>query len=64
MVSTLPIEDEGYMLNKQEFWASLISDMAGHYPEHQERVHVGTTLTSSMLLHAKKEDSLHSVTTD
>ena len=38
--------------------------MVGHYPKHQERVHVGTTLTSNMLLHPKKEGSLHSVTTD
>ena len=28
--------------------------MGGHYPEHQKRVHVGTILTSNMLLHAKK----------
>ena len=33
---------------------SLISDMGGHYPEHQKRVDVGTILTSNMLLHAKK----------
>ena len=38
--------------------------MCGHYLEHQERVHVGTTLTLNMLLHAKKEGSLHSITTD
>ena len=38
--------------------------MAGHYVEHQERVHVGTTLTLNMLLHPEKESSLHSVTTD
>ena len=38
--------------------------MAGHYPEHQERVHKGTTLTTSMLLQRKKEDSLHFITTD
>ena len=42
----------------------LISDMGGYYPEHQERVHVETTLTSNMLLHAKKEGLLHPVTTD
>ena len=29
--------------------------MGGHYPKNQERAHVGTTLTSDMLLHAKKE---------
>ena len=38
--------------------------MASHYPEHQQRVNVETTLTSNMLLHAKKEGSLHSVSTD
>ena len=52
------------MLNKQGSGISLISDMGGHYPEHQEGVHVGTTLISDMLLHAKKEDLLHSVKTD
>ena len=36
--------------------------MGGHYPKHQERVYVGATLTSNMLLQAKKEGSLHSVT--
>ena len=36
--------------------------MAGHYPEHQGCVHVEATLTSNMLSHAKKEGSLHSVT--
>ena len=34
--------------------------MGDHYLEHQERVHVGTTFTSNMLLHAEKEGSLHS----
>ena len=43
---------------------SLISDMCGYYPEHQERVHVGTILTLSMLLYAKKEGLLHSIATD
>ena len=38
--------------------------MSGHYPQHQEGVHVGTALTSNMLLHAKKEVSLHFVITD
>ena len=38
--------------------------MGCYYPEHQERVHVGTTLTSNMLLHAKKDGLLHCVTTD
>ena len=52
------------MLTKQGSGISLISDMGGHYPEHQERVHVGTTLISNMVLHAKKEGLLHSVTTD
>ena len=38
--------------------------MGGRYLEHQERVHVGAILTSGMLLHAKKDPSLHCVTTD
>ena len=38
--------------------------MGGHYPDHQEGVHVATTLTSNILLHAKKEISLHFVITD
>ena len=42
---------------------SSTSDMAGCYLEHQEHVHVGATLTSNMLLHAKKEASLHYATT-
>ena len=54
-LSTLPIEEEGYI--------SIISDMGCHYPEHQEREHVGTTLTSNILLHAQKEGLLHTVTT-
>ena len=38
--------------------------MAGHYAEHRERVHVGTTLTLNILLHSEKGSSLHSVTAD
>ena len=63
-LSTLPIEEEDKCLTSKSSGASLISDMGGHYPKHKERGHVGTTLTSNMLLHAVKEGSLHSVTTD
>ena len=38
--------------------------MDGYYLEHQGHVHVGATLSSNMLLNAKKETSLHYVTTD
>ena len=38
--------------------------MDGYYLEHQGYVHVGATLSSNMLLNAKKETSLHYVTTD
>ena len=41
-----------------------MSDMGGYYPKHKERVRVGTTLLSNMLLHAKKGGLLHSMTTD
>ena len=33
----------------------LTSDMGGYYLEHQGRVHMGATVTSNILLHAKKE---------
>ena len=38
--------------------------MDGYYLQHQGHVHVGATLSSNMLLNAKKETSLHYVTTD
>ena len=38
--------------------------MDGCYLEYQGHVHVGATLSSNMLLNAKKETSLHYVTTD
>ena len=38
--------------------------MGDHHLKHKGRVLVGETLTSNMLLHAKKEASLHYVTTD
>ena len=33
----------------------LTSDMGGYYLEHDGRVYMGATLTSSILLHAKEE---------
>lgn len=38
--------------------------MGGSYLEPQGRVHVQAILTLDMLLHAKKEASLHCVATD